>query len=627
MKLKKIVYITPHLSTGGLPQYLLRKIEAIIDKFDIYVIEHTNYSDDFVVQKNKIKHLIRETHLYTLKSDKRTILNIISKINPDIIHFEEIPEHFLSDDLTEQIYKRKDRKYFIVETSHDSTFDINFKRFLPDKFMHVSKYLDEKYKKFNIPSEIIEYPVVVKTHIDKQYAMKKLGFDPEYKHILNVGLFTQGKNQGQIFEIARMMKDEKIQFHFVGNLAINFKDYWEPLLKNKPDNCIIHGERDNVNDFYAASDLFLFTSTFELNPLVIKEALSFGLDILMYNLDTYCGSYNRHPKINFLSGDNNINVQNIKIILNDINTSKTYITHTTKNYIETTFGLIYSVLEHSKYPITVFTVNFHIDEIDNNPFIDDKRVKFEYYFNPNIALEGKLLDVGYNKYVDRNDDSIFQILTLKPKILLEAFKLGINEGVYLDSDLICRYNIDDLMEDTSVVNKFPLLPRGVYDIMLDENGNGDIERPLMNYLGVKERSMEYVQSNIIIFSRKCIDFIKDWHYRCLDPTIVLNWKKWTPYHEETIINVLFWKHKNTEYIPMVFMNIRNKRFVEEFYRFDDTDKSKYSEQMKGFPFYIDGVQMEFSYIPWSKKTVKAFHGIKSLNEIREIIKYEREMNE
>jgi len=627
VKLKKLVYITPHLSTGGLPQYLFKKIEALVGMYDIYVIEHTNFSDDFVVQKNKIKKLIPHNNFYTLPTNKQSIINILNKINPDIIHFEEIPEHFLDHHITNQIYNNKNRKYIIVETSHNSVFNLDTKRFLPDKFMHVSQFLYNQYKRFNTPGEIIEYPVVKKLSIDKKYAIKKLGLDPEYKHILNVGLFTRGKNQGQVFEIAKLLKNEKIKFHFVGNLAGNFKDYWEPLLKNKPDNCIIHGERDDVEDFYAACDLFLFTSTFELNPLVVKEALSFDLDILMYNLNTYCGSYNKNPRVNFLSDNNNVNAENIKIILGDLSQSKRYITHTTKNYIETTFGLIYSVLEHSKYPITVFTVNFNIGEIDNNPFIDNERVKFQYYSNPNIASEGKLLDTGYNKYVDRNDDSIFQILTLKPKILLEAFKLGIEEGVYLDSDLICRHNIDDLMQYTSVVNKFPLLPRGVYDILLDENGNGDIERPLMNYLDVKERSMEYVQSNIIIFNRRCIDFIKDWNYTCLRPDIINNWKKWTPYHEETIINVLFWKYKNTEYIPMVFMNIRNKRFVEEFYKFDDADKSKYSEHMKGFPFYIDGVQMTFTYIPWSKNTIKAFHGIKSLDEIMSIIKYEREMNE
>ena len=51
------------------------------------------------------------------------------------------------------------------------------------------------------------------------------------------------------------------EFHSVGNQADNFKWYWEPLMKFKPDNCIVWGERDDASKFYKASDLFYFSST------------------------------------------------------------------------------------------------------------------------------------------------------------------------------------------------------------------------------------------------------------------------------------------------------------------------------------------------------------------------------
>ena len=42
------------------------------------------------------------------------------------------------------------------------------------------------------------------------------------------------------------------KFHFIGNQAPNFKNYWEPLMYNKPNNCIVWGERDDVYKFYQA---------------------------------------------------------------------------------------------------------------------------------------------------------------------------------------------------------------------------------------------------------------------------------------------------------------------------------------------------------------------------------------
>ena len=125
-----------------------------------------------------------------------------------------------------------------------------------------------------------------------------MDFDFKRPAILNVGLFTPGKNQGELFEIARKNPDN--DYHFIGNQAPNFRDYWEPLMKNKPDNCIIWGERTDVDMFYQAADEFYFTSKFELNPLVIKEALSWRLPVKMYKLPTYLDDYDNNPLVTYL---------------------------------------------------------------------------------------------------------------------------------------------------------------------------------------------------------------------------------------------------------------------------------------------------------------------------------------
>ena len=63
-----------------------------------------------------------------------------------------------------------------------------------------------------------------------------------------------------------------IHFHFIGNQAPNFKQYWEPVMKNLPSNVTIWGERDDVSTFMKAADVFMFNSTWECNPLVLREA-------------------------------------------------------------------------------------------------------------------------------------------------------------------------------------------------------------------------------------------------------------------------------------------------------------------------------------------------------------------
>ena len=93
-----------------------------------------------------------------------------------------------------------------------------------------------------------------------QEAKEELGFQKDWKHVLMVGLFSVGKNQSEIFDVARLLEKYKIKFHFVGNQAMNFEDYWKPLMDFKPKNCVVWGERDDTDMFYKACDLFYFSS-------------------------------------------------------------------------------------------------------------------------------------------------------------------------------------------------------------------------------------------------------------------------------------------------------------------------------------------------------------------------------
>lgn len=297
----KVLFIAPHLSTGGCPQYLLKKIETYKDVLDIYVVEYSFLGADFVVQRNRVIEILNEGRFFPLGEDKAKLLEIIEKVQPEIIHFEEIPESFADYSILEKIYTAENRKYLITETTHSSLSNPDDKRFLPEKFVFCSKYSQEIFKGLEIPSEVWEYPIEIKERPDRKDALEKLGLDPGFIHVLNVGLFTPGKNQGELFEIAKNFAEEKVMFHFVGNRAQNFEHYWGPLMPNKPENCILWGERNDVEKFLAACDVFYFASTFELNPLVIKEALGWKMPVLMYDIFTYMGSYKDKEGISFLS--------------------------------------------------------------------------------------------------------------------------------------------------------------------------------------------------------------------------------------------------------------------------------------------------------------------------------------
>jgi glycosyltransferase involved in cell wall biosynthesis len=310
--MQKIIYITPHLSTGGLPQYLYKKMEAFNKVAEVYCVEYSFHGDAYVVQRNKISDLLGDRFI-PLCDNKNKILELLENVKPDVIHFEELSESFVDPVILNKIYS-SDREYFICETCHGSNIPISVKFYKPDKFIMVSEWIDNKFKPLGVPSDILEYPIEDLTPL-KEHHMNLLGLSPDFKHVVNIGLFTSGKNQKEVVEYAKKTEHLPIMYHFVGNTADNFSDYWEPILADLPSNCKIWGERSDVDSFYQAADLFLFTSIFELNPLSIKEALSWKLPCMFRKLDTYMSTYDGFPNVHYLDDDKESNIlKMIKIL-------------------------------------------------------------------------------------------------------------------------------------------------------------------------------------------------------------------------------------------------------------------------------------------------------------------------
>lgn len=337
----KILFITPHLSTGGGPQYLLKKIIYLKNDCDIYCVEYNDVTGGvLVVQRKQIQDILGNK-LITLSQNKNQLISIIKNLNPEVIHFEEMPEYFCDVEVAKFIYS-KERIYKIIETSHDSSFDPQNKIFFPDYFAFVSEYQKNVFSSLNIPSEVVEYPIEYKNKTNRREALLQLNLNPRITHFLNVGLFTSRKNQKEIIEYAKELLNEPVQFHFIGNQADNFKSYWEPLMKDFPSNCKWWGERKDVDIFYNAMDVFFFSSKGDHNdketsPLVLKEAIGWRLPILMYNLPVYCNMYNKYSEISYLKNSKQDNLDLIKQFIRE--KPDFYIRYNeTENRIYITFG-------------------------------------------------------------------------------------------------------------------------------------------------------------------------------------------------------------------------------------------------------------------------------------------------
>jgi autotransporter strand-loop-strand O-heptosyltransferase len=279
----RIMFIAPHLSTGGMPAFLLKSIDCL--NATISVVEYQCHSLDYVVQRNVIKEIVGDSFA-TLFENKMELFNYIKGWKPDIIHIHE-PSERLDREMVSELY-REDRTYKIVETCHDISFNHDQEKiFHPDAYYFCTPYHLETFASSPSYKEVIEFPID-----DKRNDNYLNPFDTSKINVVNVGLWTPGKNQAEGIEIARKYPD--MNFHFIGNQAANFKDYWEPLMKNLPPNVKVWGEKRNPEMYMRWADIFMFNSTWECNPLVLREAISFGKPIIARNLPQYGSMFDKY---------------------------------------------------------------------------------------------------------------------------------------------------------------------------------------------------------------------------------------------------------------------------------------------------------------------------------------------
>lgn len=300
-----------------MPAFLLKRIEALLGytNIEIFVAEWRCYSMSYVVQRQQIQNLIGNNFIsFDGKPElQKDIIDYCYKNKIDLIHIEEIPEGFdtfniFPKEIQQELYDKK-HPWKIVETCHNIYFKPEEKKiYNPDGYAFVtphhlnSTFKNQPGKKSLIPFPIdptIQYPSTQKEILKQERWITKGEF-----HIINIGLWTPGKNQKYAIDIAKGLWEKyrwTYIFHFLGNQAPNFKDYWEPLMKDLPPNVFILGERNDVDKYFKMADAMLFTSNFECNPIVLKEAISHNTRIMAYNLPHYGDEYT--PFIEPLTGN------------------------------------------------------------------------------------------------------------------------------------------------------------------------------------------------------------------------------------------------------------------------------------------------------------------------------------
>ncbi|OXA92192.1 glycosyltransferase family 4 protein [Flavobacterium hercynium] len=140
-----------------------------------------------------------------------------------------------------------------------------------------------------------------------------ISFKPEFlsqltkKKILMVGRLSSEKGLERLIPIATKLKEKFSDWLIVIVGEGPERELLERLIKESglEDFIILEGMQQNIETYYVDSSIYIMTSHFEAFPMVLLEAQSFGLPIVVYNCPEGPGQIVRNNESGFLIENNN----------------------------------------------------------------------------------------------------------------------------------------------------------------------------------------------------------------------------------------------------------------------------------------------------------------------------------
>lgn len=211
---------------------------------------------------------------------------------PDIVHVHNIGPSFFTPLL-------KLRGVKVVMTYHSPNYEHNkwgpfSKLFLricekisftfSDYLIFVNPFQRNKFNKtIQHKSTYIPNGIVSERKCDKSI-LQKWSLEKN-KYILAVGRITEEKGFDLLVAAYKMLKDSGFKLVIAGGADHN-SSYAKKLLENANENIIFTGAVSSLelNAFYESTRLFVLSSRNEGFPLVLLEALSFNVDVLVSDI-------------------------------------------------------------------------------------------------------------------------------------------------------------------------------------------------------------------------------------------------------------------------------------------------------------------------------------------------------
>ncbi len=306
IKNNKITFLLLHLGYGGIETSTINTANALCDKYDVELISFYNLSDN---QETKIDNRITIRHLYNGEPNRNEFMCKLKGHK----YIAVIKEGIKAVDI---LMKKKlfviksiiacDSKYIIstrwdfslllskfgskeaIKIAQEHHYHNNNRKYIKklkkyhniDYLFALTKTLEKDYKKIlknNKHTKIVLVPNMIYEIPKKESTLKE-------KNIVTVSRLDIGKRNDEIIKAFSKLKEDNWKLYIIGD-GEEYNNLINLVKKLKlEDRVILTGYRNKkeIEEYLLKSSLFLMASITEGLPMVLLEAMSYGIPCIAY---------------------------------------------------------------------------------------------------------------------------------------------------------------------------------------------------------------------------------------------------------------------------------------------------------------------------------------------------------
>lgn len=310
--MKKISFLLLHLGYGGIETATINSANALCEKYDVELISFYNLKDN---QANFINKNVKVKYLYNGEPNKKEIITNIKKLNligiiregykaskilinkkrmikKEIINSDSFAIVSTRVDFSVLLSKYGNKKIIkIAQEHHHHNYNKKYINILKYKYKNINylcaltNSLKSDYinflRKSNKKTKVVLLPNMLTSFPEQTSNLKK-------QNLISVGRLHEGKRIDELVRIFSKLDNKNTKLYIIG--TGQEEDNIKKIIKelNLEDRVIMTGylNKEQQKEYWLNSCIFTMTSVSEGLPMVLLEAMQYGIPCIAYDTES-----------------------------------------------------------------------------------------------------------------------------------------------------------------------------------------------------------------------------------------------------------------------------------------------------------------------------------------------------